>query len=119
MLLLTNNIPDIVIGDDKKIKVTLYKEYKKFVISPTAIVKASIVSKDNKKIYIPEIVVDINAEGSDWNLSTIIVKFSQAQTSLISFYTDYLYAVLEIQVEETNNITTWISKVKILKGTIT
>lgn len=116
---LTSDIPDIVIGDDKKIKVTLYKEYKKFVISPTAIVKASIVSRDGKKIYIPETLIDMNAEGSDWNLSTIIIEFSQAQTGLISFYPVYVYAALEIQVEETNNITTWISKVKILKGTIT
>lgn len=109
-------IDGIVTGDDVAIPVTLTKGKTPsvFVIDSGADVKASLVSLDRLTILIAPVNCLNNAAGADWDNSLIIVPFTSSETGAI---TDYLPAILEIQVDDGGK-QTWLDEIEIIQGTI-
>lgn len=109
-------IPNLTTGDDIILPVQLYKSAVNFVINGTATVKASIVSKDRKKILVAPVTLSKDTTGADWFNSLLIVEFAAADTTSIT--SNQLGSVLlEIQVDDGGKLT-WFAKVKLVQGTI-
>ena len=112
--------PIIVTGDDITFPTILRKKvsgatvYTTFIIDPSAIITARLVSTDRESVYTTEIAQVTVQAGADLNNSLIIIKFTSAQTIGITFQGS---ALLEVQVDEGGKLT-WFTPVKINRGQI-
>jgi len=112
--------PTLVTGDDSLLPTELFKDDIAFLINSSAVVKASVVSKDRKTIILDPVIVSISETGSDWVNSLVVPKFASADTGAI-LSNQLGSALLEIQVDETvsgGGKQTWFATIKILQGTI-
>lgn len=112
---------ELITGDSRPYIVTLTINGDPFEIPTTNNVKASLVSVDKKKVYIPAVAVSHATTGSDWAESTIVFKFTRAETSAVSV-ADNTEALVEVQVELPDGAGTsdwsWWLPITIRKGTI-
>ena len=106
--------PEIVTGDDVALSVTLKKDNATFTITPTAEVKAALVSTDRTKVLANEVAQSSAAEGADWANSLVVVEFSATETATV---TNTGRALLEIQVDDGGK-RTWFIAVLIVQGNI-
>lgn len=106
--------PEIVSGDDVLLLVQLKKDGAAFSITPSAPVRARLVSPDRKQQFTGEIVQSEGAAGAQWNTSRVVVQMSQADTAGISYQG---FGWLEIQVHDGVK-QTWFVPVDIVKGSI-
>ena len=112
--------PIIVTGDDITFPTILRKKisgasvYTTFVINASAVIAARLVSSDKESAYTPEIAQITVQAGVDLPNSTIIIKFTSAETIGITFQGN---ALLEIQVDDGGKLT-WFTAVKINRGQI-
>jgi hypothetical protein len=112
--------PIIVTGDDITFPTILRKKvtgatvYTTFLINSGATIVARLVSSDNESVYTPEIPQITVQAGADLPNSTIIIKFTSAETIGITFQGS---ALLEIQVDDGGKLT-WFTPVKIDRGQI-
>lgn len=104
----------IVMGDDAEIVVELKKDKALFNIPLTAIIKAALVTTDHKQILIPEVSVANNHPDGDWTISTIVVPFTEEQTSAIPY--DGM-ALIEVQVNDSGKLT-FFTDIQVLSGKV-
>ena len=109
-------IPTLVTGDDTIIPVQITRDSVNEVISVSATVQASIITKNKKIILIAPVPVLESETGSVWASGFLVVKFTSAQTGAIPI-SNMGAAYLEIQVDD-GGITTWFTSIKIVQGTI-
>jgi len=112
--------PTLVTGDDISFPTVLRKKvtgatvYTTFVIDPSAIIIARLVSTDRESTYTAEITQVTAESGSDLPNSLIIIAFTSAETI------DILHqggALLEIQVDEGGK-RTWFTPIRIKRSQI-
>lgn len=112
---------ELITGDSRPYVATLTINGEPFEIPTANSVKASLVSVDKKKIYIPAVTVAHTTTGSDWAESTIVFKFTREQTAAVSV-PDNTDALVEVQVELPDGASTsdwsWWLPITIVKGTI-
>ena len=112
--------PILVTGDDITLPVILRKKlagatvYTTFIIDPSAVITARLVSTDRENTYTPEIAQVTAAAGADLPNSTVIIAFTSVQTIGITYQGS---ALLEIQVDDSGKLT-WFTPVKINRGQI-
>lgn len=104
----------IVFGGDVALPVTLKKDGATFIISPSATVKAAVVSMDREATLISESLLSISAAGADWPNSLVIAEFPSALSAAAVEIGD---ALLEIQVDDGGK-QTWFVPVFIVRGSI-
>jgi hypothetical protein len=110
----------IVIGNDFELGVTLTKNKQPFEIPFWVIIQATVVSADHNSRYFDPVNVSPATPGTDYSQSLIIVKFSGANTALI---TKQGPAKIEIEIlEPTDPVSTrhpsWFVDVRVVKGQI-
>jgi hypothetical protein len=103
-------------GDDTKLPVELFKGGVPFEIASSAIIKASVVTKDRSTIILAPVSVLEATEGSDWFNSVVVVAFTSVNTGAI-LDSQLGTNELEIQIDDGGKLT-WFTKIKIRKGTI-
>ena len=112
--------PILVTGDDETYPTVLRKKatgatvFTTFVIDAGAVIVARLVSSDKESAYTPEIAQITVQAGADLPNSTIIIKFTSADTIGITFQGA---ALLEIQVDDGGK-QTWFTPIKIDRGQI-
>ena len=112
--------PTLITGDDLVLPVVLRKKlaeatvYTTFVIEPSAVITALLVSTDRENAYTAEITQVTDHASADLPNSTIVVEFTSAQTIDITYQGS---ALLEIQVDDSGKLT-WFTAVKINRGQI-
>jgi hypothetical protein len=74
----------ITIGNDFELAVTLTKNHKPFAIDFQMLITATVVSPDRRIRYFEEGIVSPATPGTDFSQSLIIVRFTKAQTALIT-----------------------------------
>jgi len=105
----------IVTGDYVSIAVQLKKNGLVFSISPTAEVKAAILTGSKDKILIGPINQSPSTPGADWNKSLVVIIFESTATSSMKTFGAL---GLEIQVSEDGKPQTWFQLINVLKGNI-
>lgn len=106
--------PLLITGDDFTLPLILKKNALAFAISPSADVKARLVSSDRTQLLCDPIAQVSTAPGADWANSLVVVSLPAAATASLQFQG---LALLEIQVNDGTK-TTWFVTVKILRGSI-
>ena len=87
---------EFITGDSKTKLVQLRINDATFIIAPTSVVTAQLVTKDKLKVLTTEpVVCTDDMLGADWDTSLVAVKFPRASTSGIKTFGA---ALLEIQV---------------------
>lgn len=111
---MSDDIAQIVTGDDATLPVVLTKDGQTFTIDPAAQIFAAVTDRTKKKTILASTPVSELAPGSDWANSLIVVVFSSVNTAAVT-YTGR--AVLEIQVDDNGKLT-WFDEIEIVRGTI-
>lgn len=109
------SVPLIVIGDDSSLFLTLKNDGATFVIDPADTVEAALVSVDHETSVMAAVAQASGTTGADWAVSLVAIKFTAAQTAVITAKGNALVAV---QVTQGGLKETWYSLVKIVKGQI-
>lgn len=109
-----------VLGDGRPYPVQLTINDEVFAIPSYSIVKAQILSEDQKKVLSSAPAECLSTDlGADWDTSKIIVKFSREATASIR---NQGSAILEVQVTfingEDKDDWTWFIPVELEKGHI-
>ena len=110
-------IPVIVIDDDATLFLTLEKDDATFNIDAGDVVEAALVSTDHETLLMAAVAQSNTSPGADWPNSLIAIKFSAAQTALITLPATGA-AKVEVQVTQAGEKESWFSVVKIVQGHI-
>lgn len=88
-----------VTGDSRPYTVNLTIGGEPFTIPPTATVKAAIVSANLQETLTPApLTLSSTTPGSDWTVSSLVVKFPRSSTAGIVVQKKELKALLEVQI---------------------
>ncbi len=109
---MAQNIQRVVTGDTIRLPVTLQINGETFAISGSAEIKAAIVDTSHNFIIAGPVIVQPDADGSDWDNSLVVVVFAPADTSGV---TKQGGAFVEIQVND-GGLRTWFVPVTIVRG---
>ncbi len=101
-------------GDDAVFVLELTKDKASFLINPSAIVKAAVVSIDLQTVLSGPVTCANTDPGADWPNSTVATVFQRTDTESI---TDYGPARLEVEVDDGGKLT-WLTDIVIYKGVI-
>jgi len=107
-------VPQVISGDDIAIPVQLDINQVPVVISPSATVKAAIVSSDRSRKIIGDSLLSDAIGGSSWATGLVIVTFAATDTAAIDSFGN---ALIEIQVADPLK-QTWQIPVNVQKGLI-
>ena len=112
--------PTLVTGDDILLAIELTRKAygaavaTTFVITPTAIITARLVSTERETVYTPEITQVTAHASADLANSLIIIIFTSAQTIAIRHQGA---AYLEVQIDDGGK-KTWFAPVKLIRGQV-
>jgi hypothetical protein len=107
-------VNEFVTGDTPYYPVTLTLNDATFVIAPTAIVTARIVSTDHKKAYSLEATQNLTAPGTDLAHSLLMISFPTEATKDITYQGE---ALIEVQVSDACK-DSWFVPVMIVRGNV-
>ena len=114
-----SEIATLITGDDSSFPIQLTKDGLPFTIPSDAEIKASLITKDKKSVFVyPFFVSEVGNGQDDWVNSLLLVTFTASATNGINVTTQNSSALIEIQIDDGSK-TTWFMKVKLIKGTIT
>jgi hypothetical protein len=103
---------EFITGDTPSYPVTLTLNDATFVIAPTDLITARLVSTDHSKAYSPEVVQSLSTPGTDLAHSLVIISFPTETTETITYQGT---ALIEIQISGVCK-DTWFVPIKIVKG---